>query len=1388
MFRTTLGLGFGIRPGVGHKLLGPRMCYRGPGGGGIGITPTQLEMSQAKEFQVQLTTYREGSWVCGERNVFDDVRCLRDCRQVSYAGSMHALFLLDKDLFCAVMANAVGHHHEKIEMMAKYPKDLRLQMLDCLVWEQTPRLEQAHFETASACAVSILAFSYWAGQVSRNQEEIRNTLFDLLEFTPKKAQLINQVILALNETGYALGEAKADFALAELDVIVGNLLANPDPSIYPQLIPPVIDFLSQKYGAEFVELLKNAKPAKEMGTWKPEWGPKPSQEEIEEAKRFMQGRGAGEKATIETLLKTQIRVSTLYFIDPEYAVNIVGYAEGNHQNVGNRVSAENEAFIFEFLDMLIDREPGFMESFASIIYMVGLEQDIPGGEVLAKYFRQTKKKKQLLLQTAYASGVNKGNKLRQSIGPWMFFVTKEIEAQGVRLSLWQELDEDTQGFLIRLSREEGIPELLERLGKGTEKKAEVDLKPFFAELAKAETENYLATNYSPKGVELFLNIFPEPERVAALTAILKNDEAVGRMLMRSAKGHHVEIAAALAKVPEQVLLPVLQREILEFPVLDPNNRQALSDFYTHNGFGAMKYLIYNGDPTQIKMSPLFSLLSNEAIAKLLQIFHVFCTMESMLGRMLAAPLRTALNNLGLARIAEISSGISKETADWLMNSGVIDLGQMLAVAGGVDLGPNETGFHGKVYSPAAWEEFKKSGKRLKEVSSWQRGIILRSAKFHTETRNLLESFSNQEIARILDEELSNFSNFDNDYETRQFMELDGCSLMKIVALLAIERSVAIFNLISLETAASIFEQARYFSQTSEYFFNEFILRIKSADLDRNRIVQVLPLLKEPTSVWVKLKVFNRELNELEFEVRMKKALENDADLLAIGQVKDLDSAKRLAARLLGAFLNQFPTMNTLSMVDDLNLFTYEYLGARQLLLIRAQKEAADSRELFLLAELAKRIIEIRAPQILASGVDLRGIQDGAVVAKVAIIDSPDWQQNRPALYHLSPFNLVVIDEHPANDAQMSKVAAMVTSRNKGDHDHATLRAKDWGIPLASLPAASKFLKALNGKWVVFEVKGSQASIKLASTEQIKTAQAQYGLIPVEEAVKDKADVLVTPAEVRENVGRVGTKAFNLAELAGYATVPPFYVLTSGASHRYFRAIGLYEAAQAILGSYQTDDPQVLYNKLAKIRKLVIQGDLPKHYLQGINAQNIIARASTNLEDLQAFTAAGVYGSYVGASFELEMIIKKAMASYWGDRAFAYREKYGVDHFEQLPAVIVQAFIPGDFSGNLIVDKDQAIVNVVPGLGEGHASGRVPADEYHYSFDQRVFTETIKRPKGEAARISGYEPLTGQEQLADDLIIKLALIGQMIFGKKGKRQDVEWTVKDGEIFIVQTRPV
>ena len=117
------------------------------------------------------------------------------------------------------------------------------------------------------------------------------------------------------------------------------------------------------------------------------------------------------------------------------------------------------------------------------------------------------------------------------------------------------------------------------------------------------------------------------------------------------------------------------------------------------------------------------------------------------------------------------------------------------------------------------------------------------------------------------------------------------------------------------------------------------------------------------------------------------------------------------------------------------------------------------------------------------------------------------------------------------------------------------------------------------------------------------------------------------------------------------------------------------------------------------------------------------------------------------------------------------------------------------------DRSKIAIDAVLGLGEMLVSGDVTPDEYIVSKDGlKIISKKIKKQEWKLLRQEGAKGedtnikivLTPEEQerqkLGDDDIIALAKIGQHLEDWYQFPQDVEWAKADGEIFIVQTRPV
>jgi phosphoenolpyruvate synthase/pyruvate phosphate dikinase len=107
-----------------------------------------------------------------------------------------------------------------------------------------------------------------------------------------------------------------------------------------------------------------------------------------------------------------------------------------------------------------------------------------------------------------------------------------------------------------------------------------------------------------------------------------------------------------------------------------------------------------------------------------------------------------------------------------------------------------------------------------------------------------------------------------------------------------------------------------------------------------------------------------------------------------------------------------------------------------------------------------------------------------------------------------------------------------------------------------------------------------------------------------------------------------------------------------------------------------------------------------------------------------------------------------------------------------------------------------VVEAVLGLGEAVVSGEVTPDHYVLKRDGTVKKAHVHAqpyaivsiPEGgvEERELSPEEG--GGQKVAEDVLARLARIGDDLEQRLGGPQDIEWAVQDGEIFVLQARPV
>lgn len=176
---------------------------------------------------------------------------------------------------------------------------------------------------------------------------------------------------------------------------------------------------------------------------------------------------------------------------------------------------------------------------------------------------------------------------------------------------------------------------------------------------------------------------------------------------------------------------------------------------------------------------------------------------------------------------------------------------------------------------------------------------------------------------------------------------------------------------------------------------------------------------------------------------------------------------------------------------------------------------------------------------------------------------------------------------------------------------------------------------------------------------------------------------------------------------------------------------------------------------------------------------VAVRSSAGAEDSEVASFAGQQETYLNVVGEEEVTARvvDCWTSFFTERALFYRSQKGsLDDLAM--AVVVQRMVEPDTAGVIFtVDpvqrrRDRMIVEAVRGLGEQVVSGEVTPD--HYVIDR---SGTKKR-----------ERLVGDGVLSDDELVHLAELGVRLEEYFGTPQDIEWAIADGDVYLLQSRPV
>lgn len=342
------------------------------------------------------------------------------------------------------------------------------------------------------------------------------------------------------------------------------------------------------------------------------------------------------------------------------------------------------------------------------------------------------------------------------------------------------------------------------------------------------------------------------------------------------------------------------------------------------------------------------------------------------------------------------------------------------------------------------------------------------------------------------------------------------------------------------------------------------------------------------------------------------------------------------------------------------------------------------------------------------------------------------------------------------------------------------------------------------------------------------------------AIADHQPLIVWLDDVgAEDVALVGGKIASLGEMYRAlrprgVRIPNAFAITARAYRAFLEHAQLTEKIPDLLAGLDPNDVADLQRRSRRVRNLILGANLPDELVIAVceayrklckeysEDTDVAVRSSATAEDLPSASFAGQQDTYLNIRGEPAVLeaLQRCFASLFNDRAMAYREHHGFDHFAVSISVGVQKMVRADLASSGVaftIDtesgfKDVVFITGTYGLGELLVQGAVTPDEF-YVFKptlQRGYASIIEKKLGskKVKLVYGSKdnesptkvikvPADDRKRpvLTDSEILDLARWGVAIeehYSRKFGRftpMDIEWA-KDGELdqlFIVQARP-
>lgn len=299
----------------------------------------------------------------------------------------------------------------------------------------------------------------------------------------------------------------------------------------------------------------------------------------------------------------------------------------------------------------------------------------------------------------------------------------------------------------------------------------------------------------------------------------------------------------------------------------------------------------------------------------------------------------------------------------------------------------------------------------------------------------------------------------------------------------------------------------------------------------------------------------------------------------------------------------------------------------------------------------------------------------------------------------------------------------------------------------------------------------------------------------------------------EDRDRIGGKGYALSVMAGEGLrIPNALIIAVAAYKEYLARTGIGESIALEINRKVIEQLrwEELWDAALRIRNLFLRTPLPCELEASLSrdiastfaGRAVVVRSSAPDEDSANVSFAGLHQSYVNIRGTEAILdhVRLVWASLWSDAALLYRKELGLDIATSSMAVIIQELVTGNRSGVAFSQSPenpaQAVIEAVHGFNQGLVDGTIEPDRWildrkskailsHHPADRQQ--AIVEGPSGVElqplpADIAARPPLSPREIRS---VFKVARTVEKLFGSP---QDMEWTLSENALFILQSRPI